>query len=99
MAATKPLLFCCAARLMCYTAEVGTAEARVSLPTSQLIHNHMNLSALKQQLVPAILKFQEFRDSLPDEEWDELMDDWNTELLLDSLTEIEDVLIQADLVE
>lgn len=59
----------------------------------------MNLSALKQQLVPAILKFQEFRDSLPDEEWDALMDDWNTELLLDSLTEIEDVLIQADLVE
>ena len=59
----------------------------------------MNLSALKEQLVPAILKFQEFRDSLPDEEWDALMDDWNSELLLDSLTEIEDVLIKAELVE
>lgn len=63
------------------------------------LHNQMDLTALKEQLVPAILKFQEFRDSLPEKEWDALMDDWNTELLLDSLTEIEDVLIKADLVE
>ena len=59
----------------------------------------MDLTTLKSELVPALLKFQEFRDSISDEAWDQLQDDWNNELLLDSLTEIEDQLVKVGLLK
>ena len=59
----------------------------------------MDLQALKEELVPALLKFQQFREAMPDEQWDAMFDDRFTEMFLDSLTEIEDTLIRADLLQ
>ena len=56
--------------------------------------NNMDLNALKQELVPALIAFQKFRDATPDDQWDAFFDDYNNEFLLDSLTEIEDQLIK-----
>ena len=59
---------------------------------------HMDLQALKEELVPALLKYQQFREETPDAEWDALQDDPFSEMFLDALCEIENTLIQANLI-
>ena len=58
----------------------------------------MDLSALKAELVPAIVAYQKFRDACPDEQWDQLQDDHFTEMFLDALCEVENTLITDGLV-
>ena len=49
----------------------------------------MTFDELMEQVRPAVMEFQSFRDKTSDDDWDRLQDDYHKELVLDALTEIE----------
>jgi hypothetical protein len=52
----------------------------------------MTFDQLMEIVRPAIIEFQVFRDQTPDDQWDALCDDYYKDLVLTSLSEIEDYL-------
>lgn len=52
----------------------------------------MTFDQLMEIVRPAIAEFQKFRDEISDDQWGELCDDYHKDLVLTSLTEIEDYL-------